>query len=215
MLKWEHMYPEQPQPSVAPTPPPDYLNQIAPQQPKRSSFKLGPKLFLVIGAVLVVVVVILSIVINILVQNGRQPLEHLSARLTSTASVVDKAQGTLKSSKLRSLNSSLNLYLTDINSDIATPLKSAGVNTAKLSDKVVAEESATALTTRLEDARLNAIYDRTYAREMAYRLDTIITLMKQIVASTGSSELKTYLEATYPNLEPTQQAFADFNETTN
>lgn len=206
------MYPEQPQPPTTPIPPPDYLNQIAPQQAKRPKLTLGPKLIGIIGVILVLFVVVLAIVVNALVQNGRQPLRHLSARLDATATVVSEAQDTLKSSQLRSLNSSLNLYLTDITSDIATPLQSAGINIDKIDDKIISQESPAALTERLEDARLNAIYDRTYAREMAYQLDTLITLMKEIIASTGNSELKTFLESTYPKLEPTQNAFADFNE---
>lgn len=206
------MYPDQPQPSTPPTSSADYLNQIAPQQPKHPNFVMGPKLIGIVLGALVVVVIIIAVIINVLVSNARQPLQHLSARLTSTTSVVSDAQDTLKSSQLRSLNSSLSLYLTDINRDISAPLASAGVEVAKISDKIIAEESSTALTERLEDARLNAIYDRTYAREMAYRLDTLITLMKQIIASTNSSKLKVFLEATYPKLEPTQEAFADFNE---
>jgi hypothetical protein len=206
------MYPDQSQPPVAPTPPPDYLNQIAPQQPKHPNFVIGPKLIALIAGALVIIVIIIAVVINVLVSNARQPLQRLSARLTSTSTVVSGAQGTLKSSQLRSLNSSLSLYLTDINRDISTPLTSAGVDVAKIDDKITAQESSATLTERLEDARLNAIYDRTYAREMAYRLDTLITLMKQIIASTNNSRLKTFLEATYPKLEPTQEAFADFNE---
>ncbi len=200
---------------MAPTPPPDYLNQIAPQQPKRPKLTFGPKLIALIGGILVIIVIIISVTVNIMVQNGRQPLQKLSARLDATATVVSDAQDTLRSSQLRSLNSSLSLYLTDINRDIATPLQSAGVNVDKIDEKITSQESPTALTTRLEDARLNAIYDRTYAREMAYQLDTLITLMKEIIASTSNSQLKTFLESTYPKLEPTQTGFADFNETTN
>jgi hypothetical protein len=207
------MYPEQPQPPAAPTPPPDYLNQIAPEPAKRLKFTLGPKSIAIIGSILVLLIVTVAITVNVMVQNGRQPLRHLSARLEATATVVDAAQDTLKSSQLRSLNSGLRLYLTDINRDIAAPLESAGIKIDNIDDKIISQESPTELMSRLEDARLNAIYDRTYAREMAYQLDTLITLMKEIIASTSSNELKTFLETTYPKLEPTQDGFADFNET--
>jgi hypothetical protein len=205
------MYPEQPQPPTQPAPPQDYLNQISTQPVKKPGFSLNLKFVIIVGAILVIAVIIVAIVVNVLVQSARQPLQQLSARLDSTSAVVEGAQKKLKSSQLRSLNSSLNLYLTDINSDITAPLGSAGIDEKKITEKITQGESLTALTDRLEDARLNAIYDRTYAREMAYQLDRLITLMKEISTSTSSAELKEFLNNTYPTLEPTQKAFSEFN----
>lgn len=209
------MYPNQ-QPAPAPTPPPsDYLNQIAPQAPKKQLFQPSLKLLIIAGVALVLVVIVVSIILNIASSGQRQPIQRLAARLETTKTIAEDAQSHLKSSRLRSLNSSLSLFLADTNSDIAEPFSSAGVDVKKLSDSVKQEESGEALTGRLEDARLNAIYDRTYSREMAYQLDTIITLMQQVYATTGNQELKAFLQTTFNNLEPTQQAFEDFNETDN
>ncbi|MFZ3010025.1 MAG: hypothetical protein WA030_03355 [Candidatus Microsaccharimonas sp.] len=208
------MNPNQPQspPSLIPNPSSaDYLNQIAPQAPRRTPFKVGPKLFLMIGGVLVLLVIILSISVNSIAAGQRRPLEKLAARLQSTETIVKDAQVNLKSSQLRSLNSELKLFMANTNRDLADPLKRAGVDITKLNAATVKSEATTELTDRLEDARLNAVYDRTYAREMAYKLDTIITLMEQIYDSTSSTSLKTFLETTYKNLEPTQKAFSDFN----
>jgi len=204
------MYPEQPQPFQTP-PPPDYLNQIAPQTNTKKFFTPSPKLFAIIGGILVLLVIILSITVNAIAGGQRQPLQQLAARLSSTETVVNDAQQHLKSSQLRSLNSNLKIYLTNTNRDVAAPLLSAGVNTAKLSESVVAAESTTKLSETLENARLNVDYDRTYAREMAYRLDTILILMQKIYSSTNNSSLKTFLQSAYSNLEPTQKEFADFN----
>jgi hypothetical protein len=188
------------------------LDQIAPQTPKRPLFRLsGAKLILAIAGVLVVVVALLALVINLVTANQRQPLEQLSARLSATETIVTDAQKNLKSSELRSLNSSLKLFLTNTNRDITDPLRSAGVDIKKISKDTIAKESGDDISARLEDARLNAVYDRTYAREMAYQLETIITLMKQIYRSTGNQSLKSFLNTAYGNLEPTQQSFADFN----
>lgn len=205
------MNPNQPQSPMPPLPPQDYLNQIAPQQVKKSFFVMGPKLVLIIGAFLVIAVIVVAIVVNVLVQNSRGPLEHMAARLESTATIAAAAQKNLKSNQLRSLNSSLNLYLTDINGDIATPLKSAGVDVEKLDKKIVSAESGSDITATLEEARFNGYFDRTYAREMSYRLQTLITLMQQVYASTGNSELKSFVKTVYDNLEPTQKSFDEFN----
>jgi predicted outer membrane protein len=216
-------YPPQPQapiPTPGPTPVPgqpyapvDYLNQIAPQGPKKPLFTFGIKQLVMIGGALVVLVIILAAIVGSITGGKKDPLEHLSARLTATQAVVSAAQPNLKSSELRSLNSNLNLYMTNTNRDITAPLTSAGINVKKLSKSIVTSESTTALSARLEDARLNAVYDRTYAREMTYQLGTLMTLMNQIYKSTSNAQLKTFLESAYTNLKPTQESFANFTPT--
>ena len=210
------MYPNQSPQIPTPTPPlapADYMNQIAPQMPKRPLGKLGIRQVLILGGGLIIAVIILAIIVNSVAAGKRDPLEHLSARLTSTQAVVVAAQANLKSSKLKSLNGNLTLYMTNTNRDVSKPLLSAGINTAKLSKTIVASEAPTSLVARLEDARLNAVYDRTYAREMTYQLGTLLTLMKQIYNGTGNPELKTFLKSAYDNLSPTQESFANFTST--
>lgn len=207
------MYPSQPTPPQAPLPT-DYLNQIAPQAPKKSVFNFGARQIIMIGAALVILVITLSVVMNAITSGKREPLEHLSARLTATQTVVTNAQVNLKSSKLRSLNGNLKLYMTNTNRDIAAPLLTVGVDTKKLSKSIVAAESTTALSARLEDARLNAVFDRTYAREMTYQLGTLMTTMNEIYKSTSNAALKTVLETSYDNLKPTQASFANFSSAT-
>ncbi|MDB5161951.1 MAG: hypothetical protein JWM52_459 [Candidatus Saccharibacteria bacterium] len=212
------MFPNQPEPQVPPQPTPlpvpsspDYLNQIAPQAPKKDLFKIGPKLILLVIGVLILLVAIMSFAFNTANTAKKKPLETLSARLTTTETIATAAQSNLKSSELRSLNSNLKIYLTNTNRDVAAPLLAAGVDVKKLSKTITTAEAPDAINARLEDARLNAIYDRTYAREMAYQLDTLITLMKQIYKSTSSTKLKEFLQATFDSLEPTQKSFEDFN----
>lgn len=207
------MYPNQPTPPQAPLPT-DYLNQIATQVPKKSMLHFGMRQIIMIGAALVILVIILSVVMNSIASGKREPLEHLSARLTATQAVVTNAQVNLKSSKLRSLNSNLKLYMTNTNRDITAPLLAAGVDTKKLSKNIVVAESTTALSARLEDARLNAVFDRTYAREMTYQLGTLMTTMNDIYKSTSNAELKTFLKTSYDNLKPTQASFSNFSSVT-
>ena len=77
--------------------------------------------------------------------------------------------------------------------------------------KITASENGEKLKTTLEDARLNATFDRTYAREMSYQLETVAALMKDIYTNTNSKSLKTFLEATDNNLQPIKQQLAEFN----
>jgi hypothetical protein len=204
------MYPEQPQQAPVQSPS-DYLNQIAPQAPKKSLFKPGPLLILVIIAGLIVIVSAVAVITNVVTNARKGPLERLGARLETTQTLAEDAQSKLRSSQLRTLNSNLQIQLTNTNRDIGDLLESQGVDLDKLSKSIAEEESGDPIANRLEDARLNAIYDRTYAREMAYQLERLVTLMKQVYASTGDSDFKAFLKTAYDNLQPTQQSFADFN----
>lgn len=212
------MFPNQPGPQLPPqpTPPPvpsspNYLDQIAPQAPKKDLFKFGPKLLILVLGIIILLVGIMAFAFNASNTAKKQPLETLYARLTTTETIATAAQTKLKSSELRSLNSNLKIYLANTNRDVADPLLAAGIDVKKISKTVTAAESPDEINARLEDARLNAVYDRTYAREMAYQLDTLITLMKQIYKSTSSTKLKEFLQATFDSLEPTQKSFEAFN----
>lgn len=139
---------------------------------------------------------------------------QLAARLIGTETIANDATPKLKSTNLRVLNSNLKIYLTNTNRDIAAPLAKEGVTVSKLDKALLAKESGSDITLRLEDARLNGIYDRTYAREIAYRLATIVALMNKIEESTSNQSLRTFITNALTNLQPTQKAFTDFNETT-
>lgn len=191
----------------------DYLNQIAPQ-PTRGKFDLlhqKPSVLALMGlGVAFVIVMILSIVVGMMSGNGGN-LEHLAAKLTNTQSIAISATNNIKDTQLRKINSDLKIYLTNTIRD-ATPIFAANdVKIDSLSQSVIKTESDANILTTLEDARLNAVYDRTYAREMAYQLDNDITLMKQIYKSTGNTELKNFLNTSYKSLQQTQKQFADFN----
>jgi hypothetical protein len=199
------MNPTQPNYSV------DYLNQIAPQAPKKMRFSRLQYILIAVVGLLVVLTIIFGIIVSS--KTSVEPEKQLAARLQSTEKIVGDAQTKLKSSQLRTLNSNLKIYLTNPNRDIAAPLLKSGVDVTKLDKTIVASEAGTDITARLEDARLNAVYDRTYAREISYRLSTLVALMRQINTSTKSQSLKTFLDNAYKNLAPTQKQFDQFNAT--
>jgi predicted outer membrane protein len=199
------MNPTQPNYSV------DYLNQIAPQAPKKMRFSRLQYILIAVVGLLVVLTIIFGIIVSS--KTSVEPEKQLAARLQSTEKIVGDAQTKLKSSQLRTLNSNLKIYLTNTNRDIAAPLLKSGVDVTKLDKTIVASEAGTDITARLEDARLNAVYDRTYAREISYRLSTLVALMRQINTSTKSQSLKTFLDNAYKNLAPTQKQFDQFNAT--
>lgn len=187
----------------------DYLNQIAPQAPKRG---LDPKFKLI--AIILGIATIVTIALVIITSLGGSPkenLQQLAARLQTTETIATGAQANLKSSELRSLNGSLKILLTNTNRDIAEPLKLSGISVGKLDKSIVAKENGSKITDTLEDARLNATYDRTYAREMSYQLETVTLLMQQLYKDASSESLKTFLDTSYKNIQPIQKQFSELN----
>lgn len=190
--------------------PVDYLNQISTQPPKSG---MSNKRFLMFigGAVVLILIAVILMIATSGSTGPKEKMQTLAARLASLQTVASEAQDNIKSGELRSTNSNLTIFLTNTNRDIAAPLASSGVDVTKLDEEIVAQESGEELSATLEDARLNAVFDRTYAREMSYQLDTLRVLMQEIYNSTNNAEFKTFLENTNTNLQSLREQFSDFN----
>lgn len=205
------MQPQLPTPDVQPNPmPSNYLDQIATPQQKPG---MGNKLFLgIIGGALLLVIML---VVGMLLAGGGSSraisTERLALRLQTLQKVAEDSHKNIKSSTLRSIDSNLTAYLVNANRDITEPLKAADIDIKKLDKKLVAEENGEELTASLEDARLNATFDRTYAREMSYQLETTATLMNSLYKTSKSKSLKAFLESSYKDIKSLQKQFSDFS----
>lgn len=189
--------------------PVDYLNQIAPQEKKPV---VGKKMMIILIAGVILAAVTIVLVLSSLGSSGpTQNMQTLAARLETLKTISDKSQKSIKSGALRSTNSNLTLFLANTNRNIVEPLAKNDVDIKKIDKSITAKENGDELTKTLEDARLNAVFDRTYAREMAYQLETVVALMQAIYQSTSSKSLKDFLTAADNDLQPIKTQFADFN----
>jgi uncharacterized protein (UPF0333 family) len=191
----------------------DYLNQIAPEEKKPL---MNGRVILVIVGVLVILAAVVGFLV--LVSGGgasdSQKLQTLSARMQTLEKISKAAEKNIKSGTLQSTNSTLSLFLTNANRDIVTPLKNNNIKATNLDKSIVKKEDGSKVNAALENARLNAVFDRTYAREMSFQLDTLASLMKQIYTTTKSKSLKEFLLSTDTNLKPIRTQLADFNAAT-
>lgn len=198
----------QPLSSTAPEATPiSYLDQIG------SKTQIHTSLFqnkLALAGFVLIIAIIISIALSV-IPKSTNPYALLAARLVATQSVADDATSKLKSTKLRAINSNLKIYLTNTIRDLTPFLVKQKIEIKKLDKAILAKESTAELMKRLEDARLNTIYDRTYAREMAFTLSNVITTYNSISRSASSASLKEFISTAKANLEPTQQQFADYN----
>jgi len=191
--------------------PPNYLDQIAPQAAKRS-FVLGRTPLIILIVILAIVIVgILAAVANQIGASRTQPWERLAARLATTSEIAASSEGKIKNSQLRSTNSNVKISLTNTQRDLATPLTTIGINSEKLTPSVVSSESGKEMLARLEDARLNAKYDSTYAREMSFQLANLLTLLRQLYSSSSNVANKSFLQTTYDNFAPVQKSLSEFS----
>lgn len=212
------MYPDpnqnpQQAPPQAPPPQPqysiDYLNQIAPQSQKKG---LSNRSFLMIAGAGAVVAVIVGILM--LANGGSGPtksMQTFAARVQALEKITASAQKNINSNDLRGTNSNLTLFLANTDHNMTTPLTNNSVDVKKLDKDIVAAEKGDALTAKLEEARLNAVFDRVYAREMSYQLTALETLMNSIYKSSKSKSMKDFLKTTDDSLVPIKKQFDSFD----
>jgi predicted outer membrane protein len=191
--------------------PPDYLDQIAPQSAKRPFAMNRTGLFIFFGVIAIVIVIILAAVASAVANGRTEPWQRLTARLSATSEIAKSSDGKIKNSQLRSANSNLQISLTNTQRDLVAPLQTIGINIEKIPPKVTQSESSESMIARLEDARLNAKYDSTYAREMSFQLSNVLTLLRQTYASSSNDMNKTFLMTTYNNLAPVQKTLSEFS----
>ena len=188
-----------------------YLDQIAPKSTKSSilSNRKPALLFSILG-VLALITLLLMVFVQ-LTKGSTDTTEQLAAKLTSIKSTVDESTNKLKNSKIRAVNSELKLYLTNTLRDFGPILEKENIDIKKMDPKVLKSESNERLLETLEDARLNAVFDRTYAREMSYQLELALNLMTKIEKNSKTAELKSFVQNAKTNLAPIQEEFELFS----
>lgn len=217
------MYPQDPnqQPGEQPTQPQpqpnqgysiDYLDQISP--PVKTSRVASPKFFFGIIAGLVALLLVVGGLM--LLSNRASPMDKstdMLLRMQTLEKVARTQHGHLRDSQLRATNSSYLLFLANAIRDIKEPLQTAGVTTSQLpKDQRDLEKSIeNELNTQFDEARLNVILDRTYAREMNYQLEILHGMMISVYNSTDNPVLTEYLETTENNLGQVSDGFSAFS----
>ena len=197
----------------APETNPDYLNQIAPKPQKKSLIpKSKPVMIGIIAVGFLVLITIVGLMASMSGSNIGDS-ERLAARLQSTQNIIDSARTNVKNHQLRKTNSDLTAYLANTLRDLTPIMANHNIKINSLSKTVINAESDSKILATLEDARLNAIYDRIYASEMAHQLDITLILIQKIYKSTSDSSLKSVLSGAYKSIQPTQKQFENFNAT--
>lgn len=213
------MHPEQTPPQAPQQPPApqpltptdtDYLDQIsAPAQAKM----LKPwQLWGIIGSVLALLIIVFMVIINSGGESQSERFTSFTYRLQALESLTKDSSKTIQSSKLRALNASTNAILTGASqetTDLLSTVKLKKLPKEPKGSPIQAEYDE--LATTLNDARLNAVYDRVYTREIGYQLAKLRAEMNTMYLASKNEQLKAYLEKTDTNLKPLVSQFNEFN----
>ena len=198
------MYPnsQQPQYSV------DYLNQIAPPQPKSGLPKHGKLIGVILALMLLLSVGIF--IYGTVTSTEEVSASDLALKLKTLELVARDSQEDLTSGELRSINSNLTIALTNASRDVGSFL---GEDGAKGLEKLAKENpDDDKLRERLTDAELNAVMARTYPREMAYELDVILLMIDMLEKEYTDQEFIAFLDKTRDDIEPIYETLAEFNQ---
>jgi len=204
--------PQYQQPRAQPQPlSTEYLNAIAPQTQVKTMNPIV--LWGLIGGLLLLAIITVIGISSITGGKSTSSLTSVAATLDRLKTVTTDAQENIQNSDLRTLNSSLDLSLTNVNRDLSEPLKAQKINLKDKKNSTIHDvtDEFDELDTRLEDARLNAVFDRTYAREMAYTLKKLRSDMTTLSKRSSSKDIKEALQTANENLGPLVEGFSEFN----
>ncbi len=209
------MYPNQqlPTPNQAP-PPATYLDQIAPQQAVNT---IKPwQLWSFIGGILLLVIIFVVALMNTGGPSVSTQLSNFVYRVNALNDIASNNENNVQNSQLVADNAQMESLLTSISQQSSDALASSGIKKLPETPKnspITAEFSK--LSSELDDARLNAVFDRTYAREVAYQLSTLRAEIATMLTRTNSESVKSYLQTADDNLKPLEKEFSNFTDTIN
>lgn len=209
------MYPNQAPPSPElPQPQPeygiDYLNQIsAPQQVK----KPNPLLLMIVALGGLLAIMAFGFIIFNSGPKTVDKVASLNIRLGSLQQLATTAQRSLRDNDLRSINAEFLLYLSNTLRDIKEPVQKLGASSEGVTKPLASKEAAyvSALQSEFEEAKLNVMFDRAYAREMAYQINVVRSQMSTVYKNTSSTTLKQALETSDASLAQSNKRFTGFS----
>ncbi|MBM3210154.1 hypothetical protein FJZ39_02340 [Candidatus Saccharibacteria bacterium] len=198
-------YPPQPAYSI------DYLNQIAAPAPKAGLSKGMKTLLIAAGAMLLITLPLL--LFSALSGSTTQiSLDRLAARSSNLSAVISDSHDNIDSTELRQINSSLSASMKNISAGTTEQLK-AQSTTLETAKKANPNETTGALSARLDDAELNATFDRSYVREMAFEVKTTLILIDSLGAKARDEATVDFLRQSYNNLNQSYEQLEAFGKT--
>ncbi len=188
----------------------DYLNQIA-AKPQNQPIGMKAKILLwgLIGLVLVIAIAVFGSLMSSS-SSGTVQVGGLATELAVAKKVADDAHKNIKNPKLRAANGQFSTTLTGSNQKLSPYLVASGYKEGVVDDSTVEAAMDPELTDRLEQARLNGIFDRTYTNEIIHKIGLIEISIQQL-SKTSDEATNQELQKITSDLEVMKKQFTEIS----
>lgn len=186
----------------------DYLDQMA--APVKQPID---KKFIFAGIGVAIALLIAMMLMFITPQRSTSVANEISLYTTmiDVEKSTDQSERNLKSSGMSSTNSAMRSALSNAARDMQTPLTNMGQEPSKLKSAATKPPyHDDKLVTTLEDARLNGIYDRVYAREMNTKMKLMLSYMESIEKHNSRESMKEFISKNKQSFETVQKSIEDW-----
>lgn len=192
----------------------DYLNKLAGTTTPTKTVAPANQKMILIGVGIFLALSLSALLLVFANQQG--PTSTSTERVLYTtifnnSEIADEASKNIKSSQLSSLNTSYHGQLVNDLSAMSQPLAKRGIDAKELGKAAKKAAAFEETLQKLEDARLNAIYDQTYAAELDYQLRSIIMLMEKVEKLSGNKAMVEYVKKGKSNYTTIQDGLKEYN----
>lgn len=190
----------------------DYLNQIAPQEQKKTNN------FAVIALIAAVLISALFGVILISSSGGPSAddqLPSIAARITTLKTVTEAQQPHLRETKITEANAALGSALASMNTDITAILKERKLKSSDKSTTAKKEKTyAGTLAKTLDDSYQRGTLDTTYTSQMTYELSVLRTKLSKLKRTTKTESLTSFATNGITNIDTILKAYESAESST-
>lgn len=169
------------------------------------------------GIVLFLLLMILGGMLSSLNAKPENLTKQLYTRTENLNSVLNTYNSSLKSSKLRSIGTSLSGVLTNSSNQLSVYIMDEENNHELLKPDEVTLEAENLhlaeLSTSLNNAKLNGILDRAYANQIGLEVSLLLSMISELSERAGDDRALQDILATYRNnLETIHNSFENYSE---
>lgn len=196
-----------------------YLDQLAasnrPTKPNKFLELSSSKIFKLVAAAVgtFILIFIIGAILSSVKGGKQQTLLDFKARLDGISSTIDKYQGSLKSSSLRSHSASLYTIITTTASATGDFIEANYKPDKDSKPSKSEDERTTERDNDLYDAKINGLLDRTYARKFAYEISVLMSDESKLLKQFDDAGFKNAINSSYNSLSVLKDSFTSFSET--
>lgn len=207
----------------------EYLQQIsksnrpvAPTKPVRKFQQFSLIIKIAIGGLIgFIAILILGLALGNMGAKSSELAKQIYVRANNLNSSITTYNRSLKSSRLRSISTSLSGTLLNTTNQLSNYLGSLEDKSSTAlvpSDAAIVTQEAEnldSLNLALNNAKLNGILDRTYEHQISLQVSLLLTLESQLLGRSPEEPLRSIIQQSYASLSTIQTSFEEYQDPSN